>query len=200
MQSIVVGLTNAGKTCFVLNFAEFLGLKRLTLNMIESRGFIVGKEVDISAAKKDFISSEPHTTRNLQSMKIKVARGKGVRELELFDSCGLTPGIHSQLEIRRAMAQTLSKLRKASLILHIIDLYTLPVSRITPAIKLEEQIYKFGISRNNYGLLANKIDLPHTLEKIPVLRRHFPEAPIFPVSAKEKKGFKEVKSFVWRNL
>ena len=54
--------------------------------------------------------------------------------------------------------------------------------------------------RTGYVMLANKIDIPGSETGLNKLREEFPANLILPISALYKRGFKEVKDFVIRNI
>ncbi len=65
---------------------------------------------------------------------------------------------------------------------------------------IDDMILNYVDSKQAYVLLANKIDLQDTQERLECLKRDLKKVMIIPISALYQLGFREVKSFVWRNL
>ncbi|MGI6604048.1 MAG: GTPase domain-containing protein [bacterium] len=118
---LIVGKTHAGKTLFVLNFAQYLGLDNVDLTFKYPNGLIEKKTYSIAKARRELVGPIPHTTRALQTVSIDLPVGKGVKRCFLTDTSGLIDHIHSDVEVRRAIAQTLGAIREADLILHLVD-------------------------------------------------------------------------------
>ncbi len=199
-QCLVIGRPNAGKTCFTLNFADFLGIKRMQLTIRQPEGFSSTQSFMLSEARERLISSEPNQTKRLQSITLSLPRGKGRKKIELIDSCGLSDGIHPCQQIRKAMAQTINRIKASIIVLHIIDL-----SRFKPGKKeidnlIDNQINSYASQQPAYCILANKIDLPLSRRNLPPLRRLYSSSLIIPLSALHKKGFSDVKHFLWKNI
>lgn len=200
-ECLVLGKVNVGKTLFVLNFAEFLGLKELDITFEYPSGKIKNKKYSLTHARGLLTDSAPHKTRSLQKIALKLPAGKGKKELILADSSGVIDGIHEDNEIRKGIAQTLLAITNASVILHIIDASVVgKISSIEKFGEIDTQIAEYADLKGGYVILANKIDIPTAEEGICILKEKFPDKKIIPISAKNKKGFKEVKTFVSRNI
>jgi tRNA U34 5-carboxymethylaminomethyl modifying GTPase MnmE/TrmE len=197
-ECILVGQPNAGKTLFALHFVEFLGMRSLDVTFLASDGLLGCKHYKVDQAIRELSGMERHKTKELQTMALQIPVGKSIRQIKLIDSCGLSDGIHPDAVIRRAMAQTLSVMRYAKLILHIIDvsLYI----KFKNISEIDQQIAQYGRVKGGYAVIANKIDLPNAKEGLSFLADIFPGQTIFPISALHKKGFKEVKALVCRYL
>lgn len=197
-ECILVGQPNAGKTLFALHFGEFLGLRSLDVTFMASDGLLNCKHYQINQAIRELSGIEPHKTRDLQTIVLQIPIAKSIKQLKLIDSCGLSEGIHPDAAIRKSMAQTLSVMRYAKVILHMID-----VSRYAKSKQLadiDQQIVQYGQTKGGYVLLANKMDLPNAKAGLSLLADTFPGQTLMPVSALHKKGFKEVKALVCRYL
>ncbi|WP_067932902.1 GTPase [Alicyclobacillus kakegawensis] len=191
-RALIIGRSNVGKTLFCIHFAEYLGLSKLRWRVQHPEGQRESLRLGVQQSKAALTNSAPHFTRALQSVDIAIPRGKLGYQLMLTDSTGLTDGIHSDVSLRRAMAQTLEELLHADVILHMVD-----AAEIVWA-PLDEQIYAFGRKSSGYLLLANKIDLPAAKRGYRQLARRVSPALILPVSALNGNGFREVKQCVWR--
>jgi len=98
------------------------------------------------------------------------------------------------------MAQTISLLRSADLILHIVDLSLVSKDFVYSNCSIDHEFYNYGVLRKSYLLLGNKYDLQSAKENLPRLTTAFPKAAVFPVSALHSQGFREVKACVARNI
>lgn len=197
----MIGQTNVGKTLFVLNFAEYLGMSELEMKIRFSNGFTVNKVYSIPQARQELTGLGPHKTRCLQSVTLDIPVGKGRKRIQITDSTGLIDTIHQDVEVRRAIAQTLSAIRQADVLLHIIDPTRLCQQPSHVALgEIDYQVAQFAQLRGQYSILANKMDLPGAREGLQQLLKSLPGQYIIPISALYKRGFREVKAFVCRNL
>ncbi|MFW6015343.1 MAG: GTPase domain-containing protein [bacterium] len=194
-ECLVTGMTNAGKTCFVINFAEYMGLKELKIYVRQLAGYTSVTNYTPMEAKKEFVSVESNFTRNIQSVKLEIPSGKSIKELEIIDSCGLSNGIHPEEEIRMAMAQTIHLIRKSKLVLHMIDITNINLNG-QMLLPLDKMIMEYASMEKNYVILANKIDLLYAGDNLKILKNHIKDKVIIPISALYQKGFKEVKKLV----
>jgi hypothetical protein len=200
---LIIGRTNVGKTLFCINFAEYIGLSKIDVYFQHSDGSERQKRYDIATARHELSGLGQHRTRCLQSIQLELPQGKGSREFTLTDSTGLAEGIHSNRDIRYAMAQTLDELKYADCILHMVDLACgnpNPESEDgQPEISdIDRHISELGRTRFGYALLVNKIDLPGAEQKMEWIRQELKPKSLLPISALYRKGFREVKEYVWR--
>ncbi|ADL12682.1 GTPase domain-containing protein [Acetohalobium arabaticum] len=199
-KSLVVGQTNAGKTCFTINFADYLGINELKFTLKQPAGFSSQRTYQLQAAREELVSSRSHTTTEIQQVQLQLPVGKGKKELKLMDTCGLVEGIHSDRGIRKAMAQTLTKLRQADIVLHIIDLAKLSSEGIQKISELDLEIYNYCKVEKCYAVLANKTDLKVAQKNLSFLQEKLNQAKIIPISALYQQGFRKVKRFLLKNL
>lgn len=200
-EMVIVGRPNSGKTLFALNFAGYLGSKTVNITTKNADGLITCRQLGIEEAKRELCSITLHKTRSLQSFALKVAVGKTTANFLLTDTCGISEAINSDANIRQGMAQTFKALRSAEAILHIVDLSTILKEGANEGqADIDKEIYRYGILRRNYVMLANKVDLPVAQDAIRKIPAIFPESPIFAISALYAHGFKEVKNYVRQNI
>lgn len=202
-RSLVIGNANVGKTLFCLRFAAFLGLRQLRVFVERTDGKTEEKLLTVEEAQELLSGPEAHHTRDLQTIALSVPRGKSNRQLLLTDTTGLTDGIHPDAEIREAMAQTLSALTSAQVILHVVDAARLGTdssgSGKPSAWKpVDDQLAEYGHSCGGYLILANKMDLPGAKAGYQQLCKRFGKHRVVPVSALYGGGFREVRQHVWR--
>ncbi|NLN19468.1 MAG: GTP-binding protein HSR1 [Firmicutes bacterium] len=197
-RCLVIGKTNVGKSLFVLHFARFLGMSHIKVTSLDPMGNRQVQAYAVDVAVRDLSGTVPHQTRRLQSVTLELPAGKGSKTFELVDTSGLMDGIHADIEVRRAMAQTLAHVREARAILHMVDASKAAERGAVGAIgEVDYQVAQFAQMRGGYCILANKMDLPTAAEGLEIIRREFAGHLIIPISALYGHGFKEVKRFVW---
>jgi len=199
-EFIIVGRPNSGKTMLALNFAAYVGSKTVDVTFRSYDGLMTCRHFSIEEAKSQLCGMALHKTRSLQSLILKMSLAKTVVNVKITDTCGIGEKIHPDEIIRRGMAQTLSLLRCADFIFHVVDVSGLTKEYLNNPSTIDHEIYNYGIVRNNYTLLANKVDLPSAQDNITKLAYLFPKANAIPVSALLSQGFKEVKACVARNI
>ena len=198
-ECLVIGKANVGKTLFVINFAEYLGLEQIEVMISFPNGFSTVKSYSTPQARRELTGPGAHKTRCLQSIKLEIPARKGRKRVKITDTTGLMDAIHHDVEIRRAIAQTLNTVRQADTIIHMVDVHNLPGAN-APALlaEIDYQVAQFAQMRGRYCMLANKIDLPGARENLRRVLRELPGQYVIPISALYKRGFKEVKNFVSR--
>jgi GTPase Era involved in 16S rRNA processing len=196
----VVGRPNSGKTMFTLNFASYIGIKTVDVTFRTYDDLITCRHFSIEDAKKELCSSTMHKTKSLQSLILKITLGKTTVNFKLTDTCGIGEKIHQEEKIRRGMAQTIGLMRCADFIFHVIDLSYITKEYINNPSTIDREIYNYGLFRNSYAILANKVDIPFAKENLTQLSSIFPKATIIPISALLSQGLKEVKTCVARNV
>lgn len=199
-EFIIVGRPNSGKTMFTLNFAAYVGSKAVDVTFRSYDGLMTCRHFSIEEAKSQLCGMALHKTRSVQSLILKIALGKTSVNFKITDTCGIAETIHNDETIRRGMAQTLSLLRCADFIFHIVDASCLSKENANHSNSIDHEIYNYGVVRNCYAILANKIDLPSAQGNIDKLASLFPRGNTIPVSALYSQGFKEVKTCVARNI
>lgn len=197
-KCLVTGMPNVGKTCFVINFAEYMGVKELKFHVRQRAGYTAINSYSLSEARKKLISAKENTTKEVQLIKLEINKGKTIRELQLIDSCGLSDGIHPDEEVRLAMARTLRLIRDTEFILHIIDIKNIKNDKKGKDILLpvDRLILDYASMEKKYAILANKMDLSFAEMNLKILKKNIKDIIIIPISALYKEGFKEVKKMV----
>ena len=193
---LVVGRPNVGKTCFVVNFADYMGLEKLKVHIKQPAGYTSIKNFEIEDARHELISNKPNFTKNIQIVKLEIPAGKVTKTLKIIDSCGLKNGIHPERKIRKAMAATISKMENSNLILHIIDIKNLNPEQDDFLLPVDRLILNFSRIDKNYVVLINKTDLKEFRENINLFKNNIDSSHVIPISAVYQKNFKEVKRVV----
>jgi 50S ribosomal subunit-associated GTPase HflX len=195
-KCMIIGKANTGKTLFLINFAEYLGLSKITLNIMRREGPALRKTYTIKDAKEYLSDHTPFKTQNIQYITIEIPAVKKYKTIHLVDSGGLTEEIHGQHSIRKSMADTLFYLKKANTILHFVDPSSVFKRNISTPGQIDFNIASYGTMKGNYAIIANKMDLPESQTGLKEIKKLFPNNLIIPVSALNKIGFEEVKAFV----
>jgi len=197
----IIGKPNVGKTMFLINFAEYLGAKALNVDLLYSDGTKNSINLSSKTAVLRLVDENPHKTRCIQEITLNVPMGKGKKKIKIVDTAGLIDGIHPDVDVRKAISQTLSIIRDSDLILHIIDAPAAKSKDLPSSMgEVDYQIAQFAQLKRGYAILANKMDLPAANEGLDKIKEEFPGHLILPISALYKRGFKEVKAFVVRNI
>ncbi|MFW6281698.1 MAG: GTPase domain-containing protein [bacterium] len=193
---LVTGMTNVGKTSFVINFADYMGLKKLKFHVKQVAGYTAINSYTPDEARDKLISIDENSTIDIQQIKLKIPRGKTFKELTIIDSCGLTEGIHPEEEIRLAMAKTIHLIRTSKCILHIIDISTINTEVENPLLPIDKMILDYACNKQNYAILANKIDLIYASINLEILKEKVSDVVIIPISALYKQGFNDIREMV----
>lgn len=201
-ECLIVGKANAGKTLFLVNFAEYLGVKEFhVIRGWGGRGTREELRLNIPRARALLVNANPHTTTELQTVELTLPRGKGNKVFFLTDTAGLIEKVHAEESIRRAIARTLRAVHEADVILHLIDASRVGDEGSVEAVsEVDRQLARYAPLRGRYVVLANKMDLPWAASGLVKVRDEFRAHRVIPVSALEKRGFKEVKAYVWSLL
>jgi len=192
-EALVIGRPNVGKTLLTVNLAAFLGHRRLEVMFRPRDGAAYTRVYSIARARAELVDAGPHHTLSLQSLVLKVPRGKTVRRVVITDSTGLIDEIHPSSTIRRAMADTIRAAPGAALILHVVD-------PLEPLEGVDFDILAYGRARDGYVVLANKMDLTGRAERVRELARLAAPALVLPVSALHSTGLGEVRAFLRKHV
>lgn len=151
---VLIGKPNVGKTLLLLNLAKFLGNKTIKLHFMDADGNSMAKVYDIEVAKRYLCGRQPYSTMGLQWIRMNA----GCQYIELVDTTGLIGDAIEPTTLRKAMAQTISFIKNASLLLHIIDATSLP-SQPLPVDDIDVVLSHIFGGNDNYVMLINKIDM-----------------------------------------
>jgi len=197
---IIIGNPNVGKTSFFLTLAEYLGINQCEIQITDIYGKVIVKNISVNLATTYLVSMKPFKTRGIYKIQLSIPVYKGYEQLILVDTAGVTDGINKVEQIRKSMAQTLKELSQAKIILHMLDgqyIYSKKESGIT---EIDYQINEFGSQQGSYCILVNKMDKDNSQNGLDIIREVFKGNYIIPISTVDRTGFREVKTFVGRNL
>src|SRR5690606_20989480 len=99
-RCVALGQPNVGKTVFTLQFAAYVGVRRLHMAFAETDGRQWRRVLAVDDAVKELVAPTPHFTRRLQTVHMDLPGPKGVKTLELVDTSGLVDGIHPSPAVR----------------------------------------------------------------------------------------------------
>ncbi|MFO7151756.1 MAG: GTPase [Bacillota bacterium] len=200
-KCIIVGKPNVGKTTFLINFAEYLGAKTIEFEFAFPDGTKFKKKYPCKSAISDLVDENSHKTLALQGATLEIPVGKGKKKIQVIDTTGLIDGIHEDPKVRRSISQTIYEVLNSQMIIHIIDGSAVTKEDLpsSPS-EVDFQISQIARLKKGYVILVNKMDLPGAEEGLKIIEEKFHGNVIIPVCAINKKGFKEVKTFVAYNL
>jgi 50S ribosomal subunit-associated GTPase HflX len=95
------------------------------------------------------------------------------------------------------MADTLRELRRASIILHVVDAERISSAGLKRGFaEVDYQVMQYGCANGRYAMIVNKADLPGASRGVAELRNGFPAVRMIPVSARTGLGLDKVKRFI----
>jgi len=196
---MIAGRPGVGKTLFLINFAAYTGQKTLHL-IVERPGYRVESAVlALEEARARLVGHTGHFTRSVQSLVVDLKKGKARVQVEMEDTPGLDFGIHPDVEVRKAMAETIRKMRNTDLVIHMLD-----ATKVTAAgteageANIDQEIARFALTRGGYLILVNKMDLPGAGAGLEKAKALFPGQLLIGVSALKGSNFKQVARVVRR--
>ena len=199
MEALVVGKPNTGKSLFVVNFASYLGLKEVRLEMMDQDGMVRHQKLPLEKARRQLVSHVVHKTQTMQSISVDILTGRHHHVISLTDTVGLTDEIHFENHIRRAMAMALDQLTHTSMVLHLIDASAVGLSRPESLSLMDEAMARYASTIAPYAILANKMDRDLAKVGLDRVRERFRGQAIIPISAMTRRGFRDVKTFILRH-
>jgi predicted GTPase len=202
-RCIVLGKPNVGKTLLVLGLADYMKVKDIDISFVDPGGVGYSRKYPIDVAIRELVGALPHQTKCLQSLTLEFRAGKGKKTVELIDTTGLIEQIHDDPLTRKAMAQTLSAIRGAQIVIHVIDAHQAGQADLSSQLTetdLDTQLAAFAGPRGGYCIVANKMDLPGAKRGLSRIQRSFTGYKVIPVSAATRDGLKEVRRHVLCNL
>ena len=184
-----MGRPNVGKTLLLLNFAAYLGVSEV----YRRRDSHDETAMTVDAARRELVSHV--ALKHLDGLTVRV-NGKlpGGRNLTLTDGVGLFEGVHPEVKVRHAMAETLERLFVAEMIVHVMD------SRMASVAPMDEQLAALGGTLPGAWLVvANKADLASDAASRN-LRGHFANYPVLTLSAVTRRGFRRLKDHLFEHM
>jgi hypothetical protein len=199
--ALIVGQSNAGKTLLMIRLAERFGIRSLRLESGGCEPLHRRFPADLSTGRAVEVLTGPalNQTRSLQGVSLpgSVRRGLRFHRVRIVDSVGLSDRIHPDAQIRKGMADTLRELRRASIILHVVDAERISSAGLKRGFaEVDYQVMQYGCANGRYAMIVNKADLPGASRGVAELRNGFPAVRMIPVSARTGLGLDKVKRFI----
>lgn len=146
----------------------------------------------LSAAKPK-VASYPFTTL---TPHIGVVEFDGYKRCTVADIPGLIEGAHAN---RGLGHEFLRHITRCHLLLFVVDMAGTdgrdPIEDIQ-TLRTEIKLYDEDLAAFEWLIIANKMDVEGTEEKLAQLRQRFPKVPIIPISAQEEDGLDEIKKIL----
>lgn len=209
---LLTGRANAGKTLLALALFGELGRGRLSLDVTRPDGRRESRSGSLAAVRRSLVGNEPFTTRNLQTQVVQLGRWGRV-SLRIVDGAALAATVHEDHGVRQGQAQVVEALPQARVILHVIDAAAGPGTAGAgdqaaagdaaaagdggAADETDASLSWWAKDHPGYAIIANKIDLPRAQAGLKRLKQQFPTVRIIPVSAFDRRGFRELKAFLY---
>jgi len=186
VECLVLGLPGAGKTLFAVSLAGVLGNASLRIYREEPDGRISSRPISAAQAGAEALGNG-RGSHGLQWMTISVPMGLGRarQDVLLIDPAGLPPGVPEDQPGRAEAARTLSLLRRARFLVHLVD----ASSGESPS-ELDRAVVHFASAHlpGRFLLLASKMDLPQSRGGLRRIRKTWPETRVIPVSSFRRKS------------
>lgn len=175
------------------------GVYFLELRRIADAGLVgfpnAGKSTllrEISNAKPK-VANYPFTT--LQPM-VGVVEFKSFRRCTVADIPGLIEGAHNN---RGLGHEFLRHITRCQVLLFVVDVAGSegrdPIVDIEH-LRTELKLYHEELSKRDWAIVANKIDLEGSEENLAILKQRFPKVQIFPICAELGEGLDELKDYL----
>jgi 50S ribosomal subunit-associated GTPase HflX len=183
---VTAGQPQVGKTLLVAVLAGALGQRRLvtaetarpTTVADVRRAILAGRRVESVAAT------------------FTIGRGRRRQVWVLSDSAGLVDPAPDDPEQRKRLAETLDRLQRADLILHLVDAARLGRRAGTHWDPVDQALRDYASTRPAYILVAGKMDRSEAPRGLRLIRRMAPDQPVFPVAAATGQGIRELARFL----
>jgi len=188
----VIGGPNTGKTLFTINFVEYLGCRRLN---VVTGGTRARTSLTPQAARRSLVSPREFSTRALMQLEIRLGRAT---RLTLVDTVAISDVVHPDISLRRVMAETIDVIRRAHVILHVVDSEAVTADNEGGLQPIDRAIATYASTRKGYVILVNKIDAQAGRTAFVRVKQAYAGLPVFAISALRRRGFKEVRAFLNR--
>lgn len=191
MEALVIGRPNCGKTLFTINFALYMGISEIA---VEVQGGSRARRIPLAQARQKWVSPTSHRVLT----RLEIPLDTGGLNLVLCDTVGIPEGVHPDPEIRHAAARTLERMAGASIVLLMIDASLANPQSHTPLGSLDDELVQLCQVTGYSLIVANKIDRDGREEGLRRIRQRYPTALVLPTSALTRRGFREIKQHLQR--
>ena len=197
MDLLLVGRPNAGKTLLMINFAAYLGVRDIRVDVTDDDGVRRTQRLSLQRARRDLVSLETPKTIRVQTVAVDVAVGRQSVGVTVVDTPGLAPAIAADPADRRQAALILERLIGAALVFHVIDASLVRANGLDP---LDHALLQYGARRATFLVVANKVDRPGSHEGLTTLKVRAGGTTVIPVSSHTRRGFRDLRLWMVRTL
>ncbi|MBX5466746.1 MAG: GTPase domain-containing protein [Firmicutes bacterium] len=197
MEAVFVGRPNVGKSLLLINFCEYLGIRRL--GPVDPHPKERMPTWTPAEARRRFVSAFPN--RVLEPLAVAVSLVPGGHSgptLVLRDTPGIPTGTVAEAAVRQAVAAGLGHLLGASLILHVVDATADPETD-PQAQAVDAALWALARHLAPSVVVANKAETEGAVVAIRRLREQL-GGPVLPVSAVTRLGFRDLKRWLWEQF
>ncbi len=198
MELLIVGKPNVGKTLLMINFAAYLGLRELHLEVSEGDGVRRSQRLTTDRARRDLVSLYAPKTHRMQTLMLDQGLGRQRVPWTVADTMGIAEGIAEEPEIRHQVALTLERLLRADMVLHVLDASSVGLRRMEAPGPFDAALAELGQLLKGYLIIANKMDKPGSHEGLRLIKERYRGVPVTPVSAVTRRGFRDMKNWMAR--
>lgn len=198
MDLVVVGHPHVGKTLLVINFAAYLGISEIRLDVEDGDGRRASKRLNLERARRDLVGPLVARSWHIQSLALEIHVGRQRNRFLIVDTPGIADGISADALERHMVAVTLERLVSATLVCHVVDASAVGARRPESPGLFDLALAKWGVGRPTYLVVANKMDRPESHEGLRWMREQYRGVPIIPVSGVTRRGFRDLKMWLAR--
>ena len=200
MELLVIGRPHVGKTLLMINFAAYLGMSDIRVEVQDSDGRQMVRRLTLARARRELVSLSTPKTAQVHSLTIEVTSGRQRSEILLVDTPGVLEGIAPDSRDRQLTAQTIGRLMRAAMVFHVVDASRVKSQCQEAGESFDRSLWQFGQRREGYLLVANKVDRPGSHEGLKFLRDECRGITMIPTSCATRRGFRELKVWVSRAI
>lgn len=200
MDLVIIGRPNVGKTLLMINFAAYLGVREIRVDVQDGEGRRASRRLGVEKARRELVSLASPKTAQVQSLAVDVPMGRHRTRIVVSDTPGIVEGIAADTRARQLAALTIERLMTAVLVCHIIDASAVHSRRLESPGAFDQALVRFGQQRVGYVLVANKMDRPGSHEGLRWIKEQYSGVSIMPVSSITRRGFRDLKLWIIRTL
>ncbi|MCY0879868.1 MAG: 50S ribosome-binding GTPase [Firmicutes bacterium] len=200
MHLVTVGKPNVGKTLLLINFAAYLGLTELRVELPDGEGGQQVKRLSLDRARRDLMSWSTPKTRVIQTAILEQPVGRQRLRVLAVDTPGIPEGISPNPDQRHLTALTLEWLTTAQMVVHVVDASAVHSTRPESPGAFDLALARYGHQLASYIVVANKMDKVGSAEGLRAIRDAYQDVPILPVSCITRRGFRDLKQWILRTM
>ncbi|NMP20836.1 GTPase [Sulfobacillus harzensis] len=200
MELCVIGKPNVGKTLLLINFAAYLGLREIHLEVEDEGGAQRVQRLGLDRARRDLVSLYAPKTTRVQCLHLELPLGRQRPEITAVDTPGIPEGIADDPDRRHQVALAIERAMRAELVVHVLDAGAAGTRRPEAPGLFDAALVEWGRTRPGYLLVANKMDKPGSQDGLRLIKERFRGGALIPASAITRRGFRDLKGWTQRML